>query len=140
MSKANWGELTNLILAAVRDYGPMTRSEIEQHIGAKPYAIGGHISRMTRPTKAVPQRLHISGYTRDAEGARLYLRAVYAYGPGDNKPKPPGYNNKARSAYYKMQIDQVRNSSVFNLGLRRDDIRQMKKDVRPTEVHLGQGS
>lgn len=140
MSKTNWGELTEQILQAVKEYGPMTRAEIEQHIGVKRYAIGGYISRMTRSYKTVPQRLHISGYTRDAEGARPYLRAIYSYGPGDNKQKPPGYNNKARSAYYKMQIDQVRNSFVFNLGLRRDDIRQMKKDVRPTEVHMGQGS
>lgn len=138
MTKRNWGELTHLILQAVQEYGPMTRAEIEQHIGVKTYSIGGYISRMSRPSKAAPQRLHISGYTRDAEGARQYLRAIYSYGPGENKPKPPGYNTKARSAYYKMQIDQVRNSFVFNLGLRRDDIRQMKKDVRPPAVHMGQ--
>ena len=81
MSKTNWGDLTEQILAALKDYGPMTRAEIEQHIGAKPYAIGGHISRMTRSYKTVPQRIHISGYTRDAEGARSYLRAIYSLGP-----------------------------------------------------------
>lgn len=138
MSKTNWGELTEQILQAVKEYGPMTRAEIEQHIGVKRYAIGGYIARMTRPHKTIPQRLHISGYTRDAEGARTYLRPIYSLGPGDNKPRPSGYDNKARAAFYKMQEDRIRNSSVFNLGLRRDDIRQMKKDVRPTEVHLGQ--
>lgn len=140
MTKRNWGELTHLILKAVKDYGPMTRSEIEQHIGVETYSIGGYISRMSRPTKDTPQRLHISGYTRDAEGARKYLRAIYSFGPGENAKKPPGYNNKARAAYYKMQINQVRNSSVFNLGLTRDQARQKRRNVFPTEVHLGQGS
>lgn len=135
-----WGELTNMILDAVKDYGPMTRAEIENHIGVENYEIGGYISRMTRAQKKIPQRLHICGYTRDQEGARQYLRAIYAYGPGQNKKKPENHRNRQRTEYYKMQINRVRNASVFNLSLRRDDVRQLKKDVRPAEVHMGQGS
>jgi hypothetical protein len=140
MNKRNWGELTNLILSAVKEYGPMTRAEIKQHIGAKHYEIGGHISRMTRAQKQIEQRLHISGYIRDHEGARRYLRPVYALGPGQNAKKPTNYQKRERVEYDQMRTNIVRNASVFNLGLRRDDIREMRKNVRPTEVHLGQGS
>ena len=135
-----WGELITKILFALKTYGPMTRAEIEQHLGLTKEAFGGCLGRMCRGTEHTPQRLHISGYTRDHEGARRYLRPVYSYGPGENKAKPTGYRKRERVEHYQIQINRVRNSSVFNLGLRRDDVRKMKKDVRSPEVHMGQGS
>ena len=139
-TKRNWGELIAKILQALKDYGPMTRAEIEQHLGLTKYDFGGCLGRICKPTAQMPQRLHISGYTRDHEGARRYLRPIYAYGPGENARKPTGYRKRERVEHYKIQIERVRNASVFNLGLRRDDIRQMKKNVRSPEVHMGSGS
>ena len=118
----------------------MTRAEIEEHLGLTKYDFGGCLSRMCKPLPETPQRLHVCGYTRDHEGARRYLRPIYAYGPGENKPKPTGYKKRERVAHYKMQIDRVRNASVFNLALRRDDVRQMKKNVRTPAVHMESGS
>lgn len=135
-----WGELITKILFALKTYGPMTRAELEQQLNLPKEAFGGCLGRMARSTPTIPQRIHISGYTRDHEGARRYLRPVYSFGPGENKPKPTGYRKKERVAYYRSQINRVRNASVFNLGLTRDTIREMKKNVRPAEVHMGQGS
>lgn len=133
-------DLIGKILEALQTYGPMTRAEIEEQIGFTKEVFGGCLGRMARDSKLIPQRIHISGYTRDHEGARRYLRPVYSYGPGQNAKKPNGYQKKDRVHYYQMQINRVRNASVFNLGLRRDDIRQMKKNVRTPEVHMGSGS
>lgn len=140
MCKRDWGSLIAKILLAVKEYGPMTRAEIEECIGVTKYDFGGCLSRLCRETATMPQRLHVCGYTHDHEGARNYLRPIYGYGPGENKPKPKINRRRQRSASYREGINRVRNSSVFNLGLRRDDVRQMKKNVRPTEVHMGQGS
>lgn len=140
MTKRNWGELIAKILLTLKEYGPMTRAEIQQHLGLTKYDFGGCLGRMCRSSPLAPQRLHISGYTRDAEGAKRYIRPIYSYGPGENVKKPVFSRNRERVENYKIQINRVRNASVFNLGLRRDDIRQMKKNVRPAEVHMGQGS
>lgn len=140
MCKRNWGELITKIMVAIKDYGPMTRVEVQEHLGLTKYDFGGCLARMCKETPTMPQRLHICGYTRDHERARKYPRAIYAHGPGENARKPPRTRKRDRMQSYKVQINRVRNSSVFNLSLRRDDIRQMKKNVRSPEVHMGQGS
>lgn len=139
MPKKAWGETISQILSALKEYGPMTRSEIEHHIGLNKRDVGGQVSRLCKENAQGGQRIHICGYTRDQEGERRYIRAVYAYGPGKNKPKPND-QKKERVKYTQMQTNRVRNAFVFNLGLRRDDVRQMKKDVRSSKVHMGQGS
>ena len=138
--KREWGSFISAILRTLEEYGPMTRSEIEKHLNADKSEFGGVIGKLTKPGKKVPQRIHISGYVYDQEGARYYPRAIYAFGPGENKPKPKPNAKSTKARYEKMVIDRVRNASVFNLGLRRDDVRRMKKNVQTPAVHMGQGS
>lgn len=139
--KKNWGETVAKIEVALKQHGPMTRADLEKLLGMTKDQFGGSLTRMSRELPLSPQRIHICAYVFDQEGhKKRYPRAVYAYGPGENKPKPKVNTKRNRVMYYKRQIDRIRNASVFNLGLRRDDIRQMKKDVSTPEVHMGQGS
>jgi hypothetical protein len=136
-----WGVNVARIELALKEHGPMTRADMEKLLGMTKDEFGGSLARMCKDLPLSPQRIHICAYVFDQEGhKKKYPRAVYAYGPGENKPKPKVDTKKNRVLYYKQQIDRIRNASVFNLGLRRDDIRQMKKDVQTPAVHMGQGS
>lgn len=137
----SWGVNVARIELALKEHGPMTRADLEKLLGIPKDRFGGCLSRMTKNLPLSPQRVHICGYVYDQEGhKKKYPRAVYAHGPGDNKPKPNANTKRKRVIYYQQQINRIRNASVFNLGLRRDDIRQMKKDVQTPAVHMGQGS
>jgi len=137
----SWGVNVARIQLALKEQGPMTRADMEKILGLRKDEFGGTLRRMSKDTPLNPQRIHICGYVFDQEGhKKKYPRAVYAYGPGENKPKPKVNTKRNRLIYYQQQINRIRNASVFNLGLRRDDIRQMKKDVQTPEVHMGQGS
>ena len=140
MVKRAYGEMMAKILIALKEFGPMTRAELQDHLKIGKLEFGGRLGNMTRPSKREPQRIHICGYTRDHEGARRYPRAIYAYGPGENAKKPSRPTKRERVEYDRRLTNKIRNTSVFNLGLTRNAIRQMKKNVRPTEVHMGQGS
>jgi hypothetical protein len=135
-----WGATVARIELAIKQHGPMTRADLERHLGMTKDQFGGCLTRMTRDLPLAPQRIHVASYVYDQEGQRRYPRAVYAYGPGENKPKPKADTKKNRMLYYRRSLNRIRNASVFNLGLRRDDIRQMKKDVFSSSVHMGQGS
>ena len=140
-STTNWGENIARIEQALKTHGPMTRADLDRILGLPKDRFGGCLTRMCKQTPMNPQRIHIVDYVYDQEGQKKkYPRAVYAYGPGDNKPKPKSTKRKDRGLYEKQRINRIRNASVFNLALRRDDIRQMKKNVRPAAVHMGQGS
>lgn len=136
-----WGVNVARIEQALKDHGPMTRADMERMLGIHKDRFGGCLSRMSKDLPLSPQRIHICAYVYDQEGhKKKYPRAVYAFGPGENKPKPKANKKRTAIESYKRQINRIRNASVFNLGLRRDDIRQMKKNVQTPEVHMGQGS
>lgn len=138
--RRDWGALTERILNAIEECGPMTRSELERHLNVKKEEFGGVIGKLVKPGKTIPQRAHICDYTHDEEGSRRYPRAVYAFGPGVNKMKPKADPKAVKARYNKTALGKVRNASVFNLALTREQIRSMKKNVQAAAVHMGQGS
>ena len=77
------------ILAALERDGPMTRAALCRTIGRTPYEVASVVSRLNRPLKLQPKRIHVVGYVYDEEGSDIaYPRAVYAIGDGPDARKP----------------------------------------------------
>ncbi len=104
------------ILDALRDYGPMTRVDIELTLGFTKEQVSRLLLCIVTESPRRPQRAHITHYVHDQEGQKRYPRAVYAFGPGENA-KPPKRDTKATQ---KRSRDKrkllLATNSVFNLA------------------------
>jgi len=131
-----WGDVASEILRMLAENGPMSRSEICDHIGRDKAAIASIVSRLSSRTPRAGKRIHIAHYVYDMEGERRYPRAVYALGdkPDKPKPKPNPAANKAR--YWANRASRLRTNSVFHLGLSRAKLEQLhgvKRKSQPRE-------
>jgi hypothetical protein len=77
------------ILDALEHVGPMTTSDMQEHLGLKRDPGGSVLNRLTHRTKTMPKRVYIIDWRRSQDGQREYLRAVYALGDKPDKRKPP---------------------------------------------------
>lgn len=127
MSKRDWGSVTIKILKAFEENGEMTRKEVCEYIGLDRMYVSAILTRMNRPGKTLPKRIHVVRYVYDEEGARRYPRAVYALGdqPDAKKPKSNPAENKRR--YLQNLRMRMTGNSVFNLGLTRRQYLAMRK-------------
>lgn len=120
-----WGETTRRILALLNEIGPMTRSEVCQHLGLDRNEGAAIMSRLAQPTKRPvgPKRIYVAAWTYDTESQRRYPRAVYDVGckPDAKKPKSDLKENKRRY----LNARKLRVSSVFQLGLTRNQRREL---------------
>lgn len=104
------------IVQALKDYGPMTRAEMETTLNLTKPQTSRLMACIINASPRRPQRAHICDYVYDQEGQKRYPRAVYAYGPGKNAPKP----TPDKAAIQKRSRDKRRLhkgiNSVFNLA------------------------
>ena len=104
------------ILETLRDFGPMTRVDLELTLGYTKQQVSRLMLCITTESPRLPQRAHILTYVEDQEGQKRYPRPVYAFGPGINAPKPKR-NTKAvqkRSREKRKRLKAT--NSVFNLA------------------------
>lgn len=121
MKRLLWGDIPANIENALRDYGPMTLPEIVLHVPGAPNDVRKALQRMIQLNKqrhpVGKRRVHVSGWTRDAEGVRQYPRAIYTLGHGENKPKPKA---KPRNAVVRdwsaAKKARMKTNFVFNLA------------------------
>lgn len=87
---STWGVTTLRMLDALEQHGPMTRTELCDHLGLDRTTAASIVSRLMKPSKRPvgPKRVYICDWRDDAEGERRYLRAVYAIGKKPDKPRP----------------------------------------------------
>lgn len=116
-----WGDIPANIEKALRDYGPMTTAEMIPLVPGCPNDIRKACQRMMLPSKRSKpvgqQRIHISGWTRDAEGQRDYPRPIYALGHEENKPKPKAKKRRDVVREWDQTTKaRLRTNFVFNLG------------------------
>ena len=113
-----YGSTVRDILHTLETCGPMTRDELCNALDVDRMNISAVVSRLVRPPKNAPRRVHISGYTHDSETGRRYPRAIYAVGDKPDAKKPNRQANlrdnrkrsdKRRAAHNTMNF-------VFNLG------------------------
>lgn len=114
----------NTILKTLEELGPMTATELAQCLPTiDPENLRRTCARMSqvslRGKYAGTQRLHVQGWTHDAEGQRSYPRPIYAAGDGVNKarPKPKARKVVVRENLRRKKMHLTHNS-VFNLGVR----------------------
>ena len=119
-TKYAWGALTDLIIAVLREHGPMTINEVAAEIGEPSTDRVRKIAhRLYSCEDWTARRIHIRRWqTGCVEGAKAYPRPVLAAGPGPNAAKPPARSRTreyARQCWH-LRAKRLRSSSVFNLG------------------------
>ena len=115
-----YGTLVQQIEKALFDLGPMTGAELCQELGVEKTELSAVVSRMAKPSKTLPKRLYIVGYTFEHETHnRRYPRAIYALGDMENKPKPKSSRKETVRRYNANKRKRLTGNSVFNLGLPR---------------------
>lgn len=121
------GDTTKRILDAVAAYGPMTTREICDLLGLDLVTSGSLVSRLAVARKSVPKRLYIERWILDAEGQKLYPRAVYALGdkPCAKRPKPSRVEVQRR--YRNKLYAKYKANSVFNLRYTLREVEQIRK-------------
>jgi hypothetical protein len=119
------GDTTKQILDAVAEYGPMTTREICDLLGLDLLRSGSLVSRLAVARKSVPKRLYVERWILDAEGQKLYPRAVYALGdkPCAKRPKPDRVAVQRR--YRHKLYAKYKSNSVFNLRHTLKDVVQI---------------
>lgn len=122
MTRLHWGTVSEQILEALAECGPMHAGELGQMVAGTDSDVRKALTRMAQISKRGPskglRRAHVTHWVWDFEGARDYPRPVYKLGHGRNVPKPPPRARKdvVRQWAQKVRKHQTHNF-VFNLGL-----------------------
>lgn len=121
------GDITKRILDAVAAYGPMTTGEICDLLGLKLEVSGSMVARLASARKTVPKRLYIERWIQDAEGQKLYPRAVYALGDKPCAKRPKADRVGVQRRYREKMYAKYKANSVFNLGNTLKDVERIRK-------------
>lgn len=128
-TKKHYGELSALILDAIEAYGPMTRIELQTHIGQDSGGVSSVLTRLRKQHKTTPKRVYIKTYVHDQENARTYPRAVYALGDKPDAKRPRMSRLEIRRRYDAKKKKRYTMNSVFNLTKSRDQIRNELRGI-----------
>jgi hypothetical protein len=121
---STWGVLAERILSTIAELGPMTRAELCAHLAHDATSVSSVIVRLRKQTPQRPQRLYISGWVYDQEGARQYPRAQFSLGAEPDKEHRRRVSIKQMHRDKQAQIlTRLRTASVFNLGMTREQLR-----------------
>ena len=105
--------MTQQVLEALREAGPMTTRELSEYLGITLQAT----NRALKTLQGTPRRVRIHSWKRDVGSARRYLRAVYAAGKGKDAPKPEAL--KITGAMHRATKNaRFKASSIFRLTAR----------------------
>jgi hypothetical protein len=122
-------------LEALQEFKRITAQEFADYADIGRYDAHAVLNRMNKRTKAGEKRIYIAGWTYEHDSARRYPRAVFMLGDKEDKkkPKPNIRLNRQRSAHKTAKA--IRMSSVFNMGLTRDTIREMRRNLNAPRPH-----
>lgn len=93
-----WGNVTESVAAILRERGPMTRAQAEQILGRERKHLASAFARMNRQDENGVRRIRIIGWIKEAPGERIFPRAIYALGNGQNVPRPERTPRKITNA------------------------------------------
>ena len=106
----------------------MTRSELDQAMGNVCYrVIAATLTHLKKRNPRMGKQIHISSYAYDDEVRRYYPRAVYALGDKPDAKKPESNPKLSKQKYLAKVYGKYRLNNVFNLGLSRDAIYELRK-------------
>jgi hypothetical protein len=129
MGATNTGAYVVKAMEAFAEFGRLTAQEFADYADLGRYDAHAVLNRMKRRTKAGVKRIHIAAWTYEHDDARRYPRAVFMLGDKEDKqrPKPNVRLNRQRSEH--KAIKSIRMTSVFNMGLTRDKVREIRKSL-----------
>lgn len=104
------------ILEALKDFGPMTRVDLEVTLGLTKEETSRLMFCIVKASPRKPQRAHIKQYVYDQEGQKRYPRAVYAFGPGKNAERPERDTKATQKRSRDKRKLMTSTNSVFNLA------------------------
>jgi hypothetical protein len=129
MTSTNTGSHVIKAFEAFAEFGRMTAQEFADYADIGRYDAHAVLNRMNKRTKAGVKRIHVANWTYDHDDARRYPRAVFMLGDKPDKPRPkPNVRENRRRSEHKV-ISIIRMSSVFNMGLTRDKVRELRKSL-----------
>lgn len=105
------------LLELLQDAGPQPSVELARYFpGSDRSEVSSALHQMHR--SVAEQQVHIAGWTRDADGAKRHLRALYAAGPGKDAPKPRPLTGRQRERAYRARrkLPAGVPNSVWQLG------------------------
>jgi hypothetical protein len=108
-----WGNTTDRILLLLQQH-EMTKIEICSALGLTHDDTASVLTRLKRTSKLFGKRIYICGYERSAIGKRYYLRPVFKAGSNADRPKPPVYTQKERSAKSHKKRMLIKRSQIFS--------------------------
>ena len=129
MTTTNKGPLVKKALDGLKEYGRLTAQEFADYADVSRYDAHAVLRRMNRRTQAGEKRLHIADWSYSHDDSRRYPRPVFMLGdkPDKAKPKPNRTENRRRSD--KKIQNMIRMSSVFNLAMPRQKIREIRRSL-----------
>jgi hypothetical protein len=135
LTTTNTGAHVIKALEAFAEFKRITAQEFADYADIGRYDAHAVLNRMNKRTKAGEKRIYIAGWTYEHDSARRYPRAVFMLGDKEDrkKPKPDIRLNRQRSAHKTAKA--IRMSSVFNMGLTRDTIREMRRNLNAPRPH-----
>jgi hypothetical protein len=129
MTTTNTGMHVIKALEAFSEFGRLTAQEFADYADIGRYDAHAVLNRMNKRTKAGEKRIHVADWTYEYDDARRYPRAVFMLGDKEDKkkPKPNIRLNRQRSEHNTLKA--IRMTSVFNMGLPRDRVREIRKSL-----------
>ena len=112
-----WGNTTDRILILLKEH-ELTKIEICSLLDLTHDDVASVLTRLRRVSKKFGKRIYICGYERRAIGKKYHLRPVFTAGSRLDKPRPPAFTHKERSAKSHKKRMLIKRSQIFsNLSL-----------------------
>ncbi len=129
MTTTNKGVLVTKAWEALHEFGKITAQEFADYADIGRYDAHAVLNRMSKRTKDGVKRIYVADWTYGHDDARRYPRPVFMIGdlPDKPKPKPNVRENRRRSEAKRNKT--LRMSSVFNMALTRDKIRELRRSL-----------
>ena len=129
MGTTNTGMHVIKALEAFAEFKRITAQEFADYADIGRYDAHAVLNRMNKRTKAGEKRIHVADWTYEYDDARRYPRAVFMLGDKEDKPKPkPNIRlNRQRSEH--KSIKAIRMTSVFNMAMPRDKVREIRRSL-----------
>ena len=129
LTTTNKGPNVIKALEAFEEFKRMTAQEFADYADIHRYDAHAVLNRMNKRTKAGEKRIHVADWTYEHDDARRYPRAVFMLGDKPDKPRPkPNLRENRRRSEHKT-IKAIRMTSVFNMGLTRNEVREIRRSL-----------
>jgi len=129
MGTTNRGPHVIKALEAFDEFGRLTAQEFADYADIGRYDAHAVLNRMNKRTKDGVKRIYVADWAYTHDSAKRYPRAVFMMGdkPDKPRPKPDIRLNRQRSEHKSLKV--IRMTSVFNLALTRDKVREIRRSL-----------